>query len=98
MPDRLPNQTTAEFESAEPDAGNAGNRRDAFDIDRWADLLATNRVSWPADICPDAADRLSMAVRERRRSRLVSLMSRLIAADLIRGKSQNGRTYVSETD
>ena len=95
MPDRLLEATHA---SATDPGRDLNEAEPPFDIDRWAELLATNRVSWPADICPEIAVRLSRAVRERRRSRLVTLIARLIAADLIRKTAQDGRTHVDETD
>ena len=56
-------------------------------VQRWAELIADGRDSFPADLAPPDRDRLLAEVRRRRRDRLVLHIARAIACDL-RGATQ----------
>jgi hypothetical protein len=51
-------------------------------VQRWADLIADGRDSFPANLSPFDRDRLLAEVRRRRRDRLVLHIARAIACDL----------------
>ena len=51
---------------------------------RLADLEAAGRMPFPTDWVPDQQAELAAAVRSRRRDRLLRLIARLIADDLLR--------------
>jgi hypothetical protein len=58
--------------------------------DRLADLVAGGAVPFPADLPPAQQADLAGRVRQRRRDRLVRLIARAIADDLLRGGPQRG--------
>ena len=51
-------------------------------INRWADLIAEERDGFPDNVSLEDRERLTTAVRERLRRRLVHLIARAIAARL----------------
>ena len=55
-----------------------------LNFSRIAQLVADDEIPWPTNLSPNDADRLRLAVREIRRSQLVYLVARLIAADIAR--------------
>jgi hypothetical protein len=72
-----------------PAATVGDGQPDADALDRLADLIADGQAEWPADLAEPAASELTLAVRRRRRSRLVKLIARLIAADIVRAGRAN---------
>ena len=59
-----------------------------LDLQRLAELLANDEISWPSDLSAQQAEQLTQAVRHRRRSRLITIISRQIANDLTRDQRQ----------
>ncbi len=59
-----------------------------WDLQRLAELLAKDAISWPSGLSAQQDEQLLEAVRSRRRSRLVTIISRQIAHDLARDERQ----------
>lgn len=55
-----------------------------FDVAHVASLVADGTVAWPDDLTDTQAANLTVAIRNINRSRLIKLLARLIAADIVR--------------
>ena len=60
------------------------------DLERLASLVANDEIAWPDDLSANQTAELTADVRRRRRSRLVKLVTRSIAADIARDRSHGG--------
>jgi len=79
--------------SRDPDAGNRTPSARPADtptvtVERLAALVADGEVGWPDGLTQRQAADLTAAVCGLRRSRLISLVARLIAEDIARNQSQ----------
>lgn len=56
----------------------------ADQVIRWAELVAAGRSELPSDLSPPDLERLEAAVRKLLKQRMVGLIARAIAADIVR--------------
>jgi hypothetical protein len=54
-------------------------------VEKLADMIAEGRTEFPADLGSEARSRVECAVRRRLEGRLLTLIAKAIAQDLIRG-------------
>ncbi len=59
-----------------------------LDVDRLARLVANGEVCWPDDVSPQTARLLAARVNTLRRDRLVSLIAKTLAKDLLSTKME----------
>lgn len=69
-------ETTHDEPDAEPTPGEQ--------VRQWARLIAAGEIDWPEELPVEVEAELIRAVRAEQRARIVDLIARLIAADLIR--------------
>lgn len=67
----------------------------ALDIERLATLVANGEVAWPSDLPEPQAAELTAKVRRRHRSRLITIIARLVAADIARHRP-HGESHASQ--
>jgi hypothetical protein len=65
-----------------PNVPSIATRSDSLDLDRLARLVAGGEVEWPDGLSDRQADELTALVRRRRRSELITMIARAIAAEL----------------
>jgi hypothetical protein len=59
------------------------------DVERLGQLVDDGVVPWPGDLSDVEAAQLTAHIRRRRRSSLIRLIARLIAADILRERTED---------
>ena len=82
MPAGMDTHTGRDVRTGAPEPSERSRATSAVDFERLADLVANGEVAWPTDLPEQQATDLTRMVRDRLRSRLVRITSRLVAAEL----------------
>ncbi len=82
MPASTHNSIGQDRDAAEPNTAAPEACTPTADVGRLAPLVADGEVDWPDDLPEQQAAELTAMVRRRRRSRLIKLIARLIAAQI----------------